>query len=117
MSRPRPTTPDTNLGTLDSSLAENLSGIQTPKDSRHPLNKFQDDVAVALVEGPSPEDDLPLIETERAVIEFYNKGAMKQFDEAGYFIFRDCRVCEIGNSQKVRDGLSMTHEEKLHGKK
>lgn len=85
---------------------------------RHPLNIFQDEVAVALIEGV--KDDrapLPIIETTKDVIQFFNRANMKGVEEAGYFVYHGCIVCEVGNTEKVIEALNMTFEEKMHGKK
>lgn len=58
--------------------------------SREDLNKFMDDVTFALQDGHAE------IESPRTIIEYYNKGNIQGFDEAGYFIYRGVKVYETG---------------------
>lgn len=39
---------------------------------------------------------MPWIETSRKVIEFYNRGNIAGFDQAGYFVMNGVRVYETG---------------------
>lgn len=76
---------------------------------RHPLNVLQDDIAVAIMEGPQEtlhgKDPLPIVETDRQCIEHYNKANLAGFDKMGYFIMRDVIICEKGKKEELRQRL------------
>ncbi len=84
---------------------------------RHPLNVFQDEISRAAVIGAAKGDALPFVETTKEVLQYFNKSNWKQFEDAGYFIFKNCIVCETGKSDEVRKKMSMDLEDKLHPKR
>lgn len=84
---------------------------------RHPLNVFQDAVSRAQMEGAAEGDGMPFIETSKEVAQYFNKSNWKQYEEAGYFIYKNCIVCETGKSDEVRAKLNEDHETRFHGKR
>lgn len=85
-----------------------MSGIEAPKDGRHPLNVLQDDIAVAMMEGLEEGESIPIVETTADVIAFYNRDSLKSYQNAGWFILKGVAVCEKGQKQIVRDKINKT---------
>lgn len=63
------------------------------------INSFLDKVALKL-HDILPNQEPPSIETTRQVIEHYNRGRMKGFETAGYFVFNGVKVYEEGKMPK-----------------
>lgn len=83
-----------------------MSGIVTPKDGRNPLNVLQDDIALALMAGPKEGEPIPIVETTRDVINYYNRANLAGFDQSKYFIMQNVIVCESGNRDLIKSKLS-----------
>lgn len=71
------------------------------------MAQLQDDIIVAKVEHTHGDSDdaLPIVETSLEACEYYNKGNLKGFKNAGYFIMQDCIVCPEGTRDAVRELL------------
>lgn len=62
---------------------------------------FHEKIAIAL-EGRQGLADVPEIEAPRRVIEYFNRGAQKGFDEAGYFMYQGVKVYEAGKVEETK---------------
>lgn len=73
------------------------------------LNQFLDSINDALqlpiaeVAENEPPEDMPWVEAPREVIEHYNKGSIKGFDNGPlYFVFQGVKVYEKGRRNEAR---------------
>lgn len=82
--------------------------------TREELNQFLEDVSIALAEKVGAE--IPEITAPRSVIEYYNRGNLKGFDEVGYFVFNNVKVFDPTHMEASKRRESLTIEEKLFGK-
>lgn len=67
----------------------------------HKLEAFQDELKIQKLMAQDSGETLPMIEADRDVIAYYNKGLMQHVDKVGYFIMSDVAVCERGKSKEV----------------
>lgn len=100
--------------TSNNLLKDKAEGNQTVRlgPTRDELNQFLEDVAVQKALSGS---EFPEIEAPRVIIEFYNKGNIKGFDDAGYFIFDGVKVFEAGKKEDAKRKESLSMEEKIFG--
>lgn len=97
-------TQPTSLGT-----AENFSKErESAKKNFNKIEKFNDDVQIALMVAQEQGDGLPLVETSRDVIEHFNRQNLKGFDATGYFMHKGVVVCESGQAQKIKDAMAVS---------
>lgn len=84
--------------------------------SQTDLNNFNDLVSIA-VATRKDDKEVPSIEVPRRIVEYFNAGNLKGFDDVGYFIHRGVKVYELGKKleSERRDGMSI--EEKNFGRK
>lgn len=81
--------------------------------SRNELNQFLESVDIAIANSTG---GIPVVETSRKIVEFYNRANISGFDDVGYFIFKGVKVYELGRRAEAdkRDNMSM--EEKVFGR-
>ncbi len=70
--------------------------------TREELNRFFEDVGIAIQMGPIEDDDMPWVEAPRAVLEHFNRSNMDGVDSAGYFVYQGCKVYEQGKRDDAR---------------
>lgn len=73
----------------------------TSSVTREELNKFFEDVGIAIQMGPI-DDDMPWVEAPRAVLEHFNRSNMAGVDSVGYFVYQGCKVYEEGKQEEAR---------------
>ena len=100
MEHQTPTTPDTKAGTSNSSTKK-IRAVRNQATSDD-LQTFLDNLQLAPA-MPDREDGMPVVETTRDVIEYYNRDvqSMKSFDSVGYFILQGVKVKEAGKQKKA----------------
>jgi hypothetical protein len=102
-------TSQTNLG---EQIAENNANKGITRDE---LNKFLDDVSVALNMGPENGEALPEIEADLKVIKHFNKTGMTGWDKSYCFIYNNVKVYEAGKKDIAKRMEKMSIEEKVFG--
>jgi hypothetical protein len=108
--------PTTKSGTSPTSLGKQIeenNGSQSI--TRDELNKFLDDVSVAIAEGPKDGEPLPEIEADLKVISHFNKAGMKEWNKTYCFIYHNVKVYETGKKEHAKRMERMTIEEKVFG--
>ncbi len=110
MSNHIPQTQHTNLGTADSLQKDR----ENAKRNFNKIEKFNDDVQIALMMAQESGEKLPVIEASREVIEHFNRQNIKGFDSAGYFIHKGVLVCENGNSDAIKRKLEKSESLEPH---
>lgn len=48
---------------------------------------------------------MPIVETDRSVIDYFNRDSLKTYDSTGYFLYKDVIVTERGQRDIVRAKL------------
>lgn len=110
-------TQTTKSGTSQTNLGEQIRENNSKESSitRDELNKFLDDVSVALSMGPEEGEPIPEIEADLKVITHFNKNGMKDWNKALYFIYHGVKVYEAGKKEIAKRMEKMTIEEKVFG--
>ena len=80
------------------------------------MNKFLEDVAYAMAEGPKDEA-MPWVEAPRNVIEYINKGRLDGFDAVKYCLFNGVKIYEEGKREGAFQRDQQTIEERTFGKR
>lgn len=64
------------------------------------------------------DGELPSIEVPTRIIKHYNRTpqAMKGFKQAGYFVFNNVRVFEVGHKEELERKDRLTSEQVVFGK-
>ena len=99
---------------IESLLEENnrdKEGITTME-----INMFLDSVSRAKMMGINAGEQLPSMEANRKIIEYYNRENLAGFDEVGYFTFNGVNVYELGKKEEALKKSLMDMEEKNFGK-
>ncbi len=86
------------------------------KVSRDDLNAFLNDVSGAAAEGKLEGEDLPWVEADRSVIEHFNRGKMKDWENSLFFIYNDVKVYEKGKKDEADRMQYQTIEERNFGR-
>lgn len=56
---------------------------------------------------------MPVMEADREIIAYYNKGLMEAFDRVGYFIMGGVAVCEKGKLAEVQAQMDKLSSERM----
>lgn len=110
-------------GTSTNSLGSLIEENNAPKEvesgevTQSDINMFLDSVARAKNRGPKTGEAIPSIETERKIVEYYNRTNIEGFDSVGYFTFNGVNVYEKGKREKSQAKDSLTMEQKIFGGK
>ncbi len=78
------------------------------KKERETTMDFLNKIEMAIIDGEE------WVETSPEIIAHYNKRGLKN---CGYFIFRNIKVCEYGQSEKIQEQLDADIHRLMHGAK
>ena len=111
---PIPTT--TKSGTSKTALAaEIVENNEKQGITRAEKNEFLDKITQAIEAGVQPGNSMLEIEVPRKVIEHFNRGNMKDFDQTYYFIYHNVRVYEEGKKDISKRQDKMSIEDRNFG--
>jgi hypothetical protein len=103
-------------GTSQTSLGREIQENNGEQSlTRDELNKFLDDVSIALSNGAAEGESHPEVEADLKVIKHFNKAGMKAWEKSYYFIYHDVKVFEAGKKEQAKRMERMTIEEKVFG--
>lgn len=92
--------------TLKTQTQDALSQNLITKDEHETLTTFQSRIDAALLEGTD------WVETSPAIIKYFNRSGI---GKAEFFIYKNIKVCEQGQSERLQKGLDRPLGQILYG--